>query len=100
MLPLTNGRVDTPVRSALVDHAPFGDRMPLVAAALVVCTLMHAGSLMASWATPSAWSSFFAAPSSYAPSAIPSLYISAPSSSESTVRVVFEPRGGDDPSTG
>jgi 3D (Asp-Asp-Asp) domain-containing protein len=100
MLPLTNGRVDTPLRSALVDYAPFGDRMPLVAAALVVSTLLHAGSLMASWATPSAWSSFFSAPSSYAPSGIPSLYLSAPSSSESTVRVVFEPRGGDDPSTG
>lgn len=59
--------------------------MPLVAAALVVSTLLHAGSLLSSLAPPPSWSS----PHSWSSS--------APSSE--TVRVVFEPRASDDPAT-
>ena len=61
--------------------------MLLVAAALVVSSLLHAGSLVASWATPPWSSSFLSSPSD------------APSSA-STARVAFEPRGSNDPSTG
>jgi 3D (Asp-Asp-Asp) domain-containing protein len=77
--------------------------MPLVAAALVVSTLLHAGSLIATWSMPSTWSSSVASSASYTPSAMPSLALapaSASASSESTVRVVFEPRGADEPATG
>jgi len=59
--------------------------MPPVAAALVVSSLLHAGSLIATGATPS-WSSLLASPA-------------APSPATSTVRVAFEPRAGDGPST-
>lgn len=62
--------------------------MLLVAAALVVSSLLHAGSLATSWAAPSSWSSSYVS----SPSADPS--------SASTVRVVFEPRGSNDPAGG
>ena len=60
--------------------------MPLVAAALVVSTLLHAGSLVSDPVTPSTWSSYFSSPSSA-------------SSPASTVRVVVEPRASDNPAT-
>jgi 3D (Asp-Asp-Asp) domain-containing protein len=58
--------------------------MLLVAVALVVSTLLHAGLPAAAWAAPSSRSS----PSSPSPSAM--------AVSESAVHVVFEPRGSDD----
>ena len=59
--------------------------MLLVAAALVVSTLLQAGSLASALTAPMERSSFFASP--------------AASSAPSTVRVVFEPRSSDDPAT-
>ena len=56
--------------------------MPLVAVALAVSTLLHAGSLVAAWAAPSSWLSSSS---------------SEAASSEPPVHVAFEPRGPDDP---
>lgn len=61
--------------------------MPLVAAALVVGSLLHAGSLVSAWAAP-LWSSPSSPPTSIA------------ASSEPTLRVVFEPRGSDGSAAG
>lgn len=62
--------------------------MPLVAAALVVGTLLYAASLSTAWAMPA---------SSWTPPAFESSVGTVPV--EPSVRVVFEPRGGDEPAT-
>ena len=85
--PSTTDHADAHVRSAPVEHANLEIACRLLLPLSSSASLLHAGSLIAAFATPASLSSFLSSPAT-------------PSTSTEAVRVVFEPRGGDEPSAG